>query len=269
MSTDNAAPRITPADLEAEIASEHYFTGREGVLGMLAADGVPATAYEQANAAPAALALLTFCVLILRNGCKVVGINYGPVVPDGFDPAYGREDARRDAIRQVWPLLGFRLRDKLAREAQDRVLRADIEGYLTAAAEGSMSRNNSENLAGELLEKLRSGGSDVEVIKLPQSVRIDNMVVNGAPVDVGVLRWHVVHEEGTDIRTFEAASSFHDDGSPFYYRIKEIDDPADAFVEASDAELIHPTGIRTWPTLQQAQVALQKDHEEAIKEAQA
>ena len=35
------APRVTPADIEANIASEHYFTAREGVLGMLAADGVP------------------------------------------------------------------------------------------------------------------------------------------------------------------------------------------------------------------------------------
>lgn len=150
-SPNATAPRITPADLEAEIASEHYFTGREGVLGMLAADGVPATAYEQANAAPAALALLTFCVLILRNGCKVVGINYGPVVPDGFDPVYGREDARRDAIRQVWPLLGFRLRDKIAGPY------AGVEEFLVAAADGSMSSNNSEQLASELLDQIRGG----------------------------------------------------------------------------------------------------------------
>lgn len=104
---ETPAPRITPADLEAEIASEHYFTAAQGHLG--AGNG---------NFGPPELGLLTFCVLILRNGCKVVGINYGPVVPDGFDPVYGREDARRDAIRQVWPLLGFRLRDRLAGQAQ-------------------------------------------------------------------------------------------------------------------------------------------------------
>ena len=48
----NVAPRVTPADIEAAIVSEHYFTAREGVLGMLAADGVPPGIYEQANAAP-------------------------------------------------------------------------------------------------------------------------------------------------------------------------------------------------------------------------
>ena len=46
MSTDQAieqeiqakgltAPRITPADIEANIASEHYFTAGEGVIGAL------------------------------------------------------------------------------------------------------------------------------------------------------------------------------------------------------------------------------------------
>ena len=27
------APRVTPTDIEANIASEHYFTAREGVIG--------------------------------------------------------------------------------------------------------------------------------------------------------------------------------------------------------------------------------------------
>lgn len=97
------APRVTPADIEAEIAVETYFTAAEGHLG--AGNG---------NYGPAELRLLTFCVLVLHNGCKVVGINHGPVDPAGFDPEYGRKDARDDAIRQVWPLLGFRLRDQLA-----------------------------------------------------------------------------------------------------------------------------------------------------------
>jgi len=32
----NVAPRITPADIEANIASEHYFTARDGRRGALA-----------------------------------------------------------------------------------------------------------------------------------------------------------------------------------------------------------------------------------------
>lgn len=108
------APRVTPAAIEAEIASEHYFTGAEGVLGAYKAnnDRYVGTMPDDLNARE--LPLLTFCVLILHNGCKVVGVNHGPVDPANFDAEYGRKDAREQAIAQIWPLLGFRLRDKLA-----------------------------------------------------------------------------------------------------------------------------------------------------------
>lgn len=107
------APRITPADIEAAIASEHYFTARHGVLGELASDGVPPTAYEQTNV-PAAFAFVTICVLILRNGTKIVGVNTGPVSPENFDPELGRQYARQQAVDQVWPLLGYALRERIA-----------------------------------------------------------------------------------------------------------------------------------------------------------
>ena len=57
------APRVTPADIEAEIASEHYFTALDGVL-----TGAPID-----TAAADALSLLTFCVLVLKNGFTVSG----------------------------------------------------------------------------------------------------------------------------------------------------------------------------------------------------
>ena len=104
---------MTPADIEAAIVSEHYFTAREGVLGMLAADGVPPSIYEQANAAPQPLGLLTFCVLVLRNGFTVIG-HSACASPENFNAEIGRRIARENAEREVWPLLGFRLRDELA-----------------------------------------------------------------------------------------------------------------------------------------------------------
>ena len=112
----NIAPRVTPADIEAAIVSEHYFTAREGVLGMLAADGVPPGIYEQANAAPQPLGLLTFCVLVLRNGFTVTGES-ACVSPQNFDAEIGRRIARENAVQKLWPLLGFRMRDKIAAEA--------------------------------------------------------------------------------------------------------------------------------------------------------
>ena len=108
----NVAPRVTPADIEAAIVSEHYFTAREGVLGMLAADGVPPGIYEQANAAPQPLGLLTFCVLVLRNGFTVTGES-ACVSPENFDAEIGRRVARENAISKLWPLLGDALKDKL------------------------------------------------------------------------------------------------------------------------------------------------------------
>lgn len=106
-------PRVTPADIEAEIASEHYFTAREGVLGGLALDGVPPSIYEKANAAPQSLGLLTFCVLVLQNGFTVTGES-ACASPENFNAEIGRRIARENAVSKVWPLLGFRLRDKLA-----------------------------------------------------------------------------------------------------------------------------------------------------------
>ena len=108
----NVAPRVTPADIEAAIVSEHYFTAREGVLGMLAADGVPPGIYEQANAAPQPLGLLTFCVLVLRNGFTVTGES-ACASPENFDAELGRKIARDNAVAKVWPLMGYALKQQL------------------------------------------------------------------------------------------------------------------------------------------------------------
>lgn len=113
----NNGPRVTPADIEAQIASEHFFTAKQGVLGELASDGVPATAYEKANASPQPLALLTICVLVLRNGFTVTGTS-ACASPENFDAEIGRRIARQDAVRQVWPLLGYALRDRLSKTAE-------------------------------------------------------------------------------------------------------------------------------------------------------
>ena len=99
--------KLTLADIEAEIASEHYFTARDGVAYTL--DHAPVR-----NELPEALAHVTFCVLILHNGHKAIGINHGPVDPANFDPELGKKYAREDAIDKLWELLGFRLRDQLA-----------------------------------------------------------------------------------------------------------------------------------------------------------
>lgn len=101
------APRVTPADIETAIYSEHYFTAGEGVQGHDLAANAPT------QVLPGALSLLTFCVLVLDNGFTVTGES-ACASPENFDAELGRKIARQNAVAKVWPLLGFRLRDELA-----------------------------------------------------------------------------------------------------------------------------------------------------------
>lgn len=100
------APRVTPAAVEANIASEHYFTAEQGAF---AAFNPP----TGADTVPPALSLLTFCVLVLRNGFIVTGES-ACASPENFDAEIGRKIARQNAISKVWPLMGYALKEKLA-----------------------------------------------------------------------------------------------------------------------------------------------------------
>lgn len=100
------APRITMADIEANIASEHYFTAEDGVGR--ANKGQTSIAGKN----PVALSLLTFCVLVLRNGFTVTGES-ACASPENFDAEIGRRIARQNAVDKVWPLMGYALREQL------------------------------------------------------------------------------------------------------------------------------------------------------------
>ena len=103
----NIAPRVTPADIEAAIVAEHYFTAEEGVQGALARTN-PDLGVEVLH-----LNLLTFCVLTLRNGFTVTGES-ACASPENFNSEIGRRIARENAVSKVWPLLGYALKEKLA-----------------------------------------------------------------------------------------------------------------------------------------------------------
>lgn len=118
------APRVTPADIEANIASEHYFTAGEGVIGAFVAGefgahGGDTVTVRRDIASPEVLKpslnLLTFCVLVLRNGFTVTGES-ACASPENFDAEVGRKIARQNAVQKVWPLLGFALKERLHAE---------------------------------------------------------------------------------------------------------------------------------------------------------
>ena len=112
-SKGKTAARITPADIEANIASEHYFTARDGRRGALA-DGtyVGREKPQMDDADLASLGLLTFCVLVLKNGFTVTGES-ACASPENFDAEIGRKIARQNAVNKIWPLMGYELRTKL------------------------------------------------------------------------------------------------------------------------------------------------------------
>lgn len=108
------APRVTPADLQANIASEHYFTAGDGYAGALAVDPAFIELDESGRVItpPEQLDLLTFCVLVLRNGFTVTGES-ACASPENFDPEIGRKIARQNAEQKIWPLMGYQLKEQL------------------------------------------------------------------------------------------------------------------------------------------------------------
>lgn len=100
------APRVTPDDIKANIASEHYFTAQDGKRGA-AERGAAIGVYPE-------LELLTFCVLVLANGFTVTGKS-ACASPENFDAEIGKKIAREDAIQQLWPLMGYALKERLFR----------------------------------------------------------------------------------------------------------------------------------------------------------
>lgn len=110
-----AAPRVMLGDVEANIVEEYYFTAAHGVDGALKRGELIARNPVSSN--DPALQMLTFCVLRLRNGTRIVGTNYGAIDPAQHSAERGRFDARAQAVEQIWPLMGYELRTKLAAKA--------------------------------------------------------------------------------------------------------------------------------------------------------
>jgi hypothetical protein len=82
------APRLSPEQIDYEIAKEQYYQFPETVM--------------------------TVCCLTLRNGYNVVGTS-APASPENFDPDIARKISRQKARDKIWELEGYVLKSKLAR----------------------------------------------------------------------------------------------------------------------------------------------------------
>jgi hypothetical protein len=86
-SSKNAtAPRVTLESMEAKIVTTTYIIHE---------------------------CILTLCILKMSNGFYVVGES-APASPANFSAELGRKFAYENAIRQLWKLEGYALRDRLA-----------------------------------------------------------------------------------------------------------------------------------------------------------
>ena len=103
------APRVTPADIEANIVGESYFTAHDGVVG--SEFKKKESGWFDINGL-SELKLLTFCVLVLRNGFTVTGES-ACASPENFDAELGRKIARQNAVQKIWPLMGYALKERL------------------------------------------------------------------------------------------------------------------------------------------------------------
>ena len=100
VATKSDMPPLTVKDLEANIASEHYFTAGQGV--QQAQEDAQNGRSDLEKDSP--LHLITLCVLILRNGFTVTATSIFADFKD-FDPTNGRRIARQNATQKVWMLM--------------------------------------------------------------------------------------------------------------------------------------------------------------------
>ena len=105
----NTAPRVTPSEAEANIVSEWYLN---------AGDAMPFNNGDQPPVPrDSPLRLVTMCFLVLKNGFTVHGTGACASAAN-YNEAIGRRIARENAVREIWPLMGYALRSKLATESK-------------------------------------------------------------------------------------------------------------------------------------------------------
>jgi hypothetical protein len=99
---------VSLADIAAAIAERHWLSGATAAncADHSEPDNPQDDRYEH-------LRVLTICLLVMKNGFTVIGKS-APASPDNFNADLGRKLAYEDAIRQLWPLMGFALRERLS-----------------------------------------------------------------------------------------------------------------------------------------------------------
>lgn len=111
--TDSAAaavatkPRVSLDSMKAKIKGRYDFNALDAI-GSVCGISVKPDGSSTHND----LSVLSICVLVMENGFTVIGKS-APASPENFNADLGKNFAFDDAIRQLWPLEGYALREKL------------------------------------------------------------------------------------------------------------------------------------------------------------
>jgi Phage protein (N4 Gp49/phage Sf6 gene 66) family len=89
------APRVSLTDIQNAIETVDYISAAEAV-----------------GRNDPRLWLLTLCFVTMRNGFILIGKS-APASAENFNHILGRKLAYEDAVRQIWPLMDFELRQRL------------------------------------------------------------------------------------------------------------------------------------------------------------
>ena len=118
------APRLTPDYIDSVIQSVNFFTAGDGYAGALASseefNSLPEG--ERFINPPQQLDLLTFCVIVLKNGFTVTGES-ACASPENFDAEIGKKIAYDNAREKIWLLECYLLKEKLSHQINDCIIR--------------------------------------------------------------------------------------------------------------------------------------------------
>lgn len=98
---------ITEEQVEATIADEVYFTAEQGYKQSIHDKIGTNGRYSYALLAP-----IMFCVMVLKNGFRVIGVSEGPLDIANNNEAMGRDIARKKCLDQIYTLLAYEARTK-------------------------------------------------------------------------------------------------------------------------------------------------------------
>ena len=107
------APRVSLDDIKANIKFRFDFKAGDAIGATVGHEVKP-----DGSSSMESTRLLSICLLVTQNGFTIIGKS-APASPENFDAEYGKQLAYEDAVKQLWPLMGYALRERL-HEAKDQ-----------------------------------------------------------------------------------------------------------------------------------------------------